>query len=189
MTPTFIFIILFSLIVLGAAGAVVWGYVAAKRKGGSEKSLSGGRGAKGLSGGRRRNVKPAAVPMARPEKAKKPTDKQASAVEKRFHSAKKRFLRTIDRRIQREPIIGERLRRQRDMVLGWYEQNGKVEKLRYLAADSRSACKVCQGRHGKEYSLLDTDVVARILPPSHTDTGGKKECNCTVAPVMAAGHS
>jgi len=189
MTPTIIFTILFSLIVLGAAGAGIWGYVTARRKkGGAAKPLAGGKGAKGAISVKRRGVKPAAAPVARPEKAKKLIDKQASAVEKRFHSAKKRFLRTIDRRIQREPIIGERLRRQRDMVLGWYEQNGKVEKVRYLAADSRAACKVCQGRHGKEFSLLDTDVVARILPPSHTDTGGKKECNCTVAPVMAAGH-
>ncbi len=185
MSPETIFFILFGLIVAGAVGAVIWGVAAGKRRqaGDKVKPVKGAKPGRAAGGKANAGKAPAAAP-ARRTPTTKLSDKDISALEKKFVAARKRFSKTIDKRILREPIIGERLRRNRDMVLGWYEQKGKVQSVRYQAGDTRSACKVCQGRHGKEYSLLKTDVVARILPPSHADVGGKKECNCLVMPVM-----
>lgn len=179
MNPQTIWFILFGVVVLGAVGAVLWGvYSGRLRTAKAGKQVRSGIPAKS---GKLLPARDKARSEPRPARR---SGRQQDGLERKYIQAKKRFNKTIDRRIGREPIIGERLRRHRDMVLGWYDQKGKVEKVRYQASDSRSACKVCQGRHGKEYGLLDTDVVARILPPSHTDEAGRKECLCTVTPVM-----
>lgn len=183
MTPQQIWIVLLAVIVLGAAGAVVWGMRSGRIGKGGKKAaaVKGGKAAPAGKAGSAKSVA-AQKPAAKPPKAKAA---DVSAVARKFDQAKRKFNKTIDKRILREPIISEQLRRNRDMVLGWYDQKGKVEAIRYHAGDARTACKVCQGRNGKEYSLLDTEVVARILPPSHADGGGKKECHCRVTAVVA----
>lgn len=185
MTPQQVWLILLAVIVLGAAGAVVFGLRSGRigkkgRKPGGQQG--GGKVVPGTRGGGPRAAgQKAAARAAKP----KVSEKEVSAQARKFDQARRRFSKTIDKRIMREPVIGEQLRRNRDMVLGWYDQKGKILAVRYHAGDARSACKVCQGRNGKEYSLLDSDVVARILPPSHADGGGKKECLCRITPVVA----
>ncbi len=181
MTPQQLWIILLAVIVLGASGAVIWGMRTGRVGKGRKKALAA-KGGKALAAGKGATTKKAEPKLRQP--APKPSEKHASNQARRFEQAKRKFSKTIDKRILREPVIAEHLRRNRDMVLGWYDQKGKVEAIRYHAGDARSACKICQGRNGKEYSLLETDVVARILPPSHTDDGGKKECLCRVTPIM-----
>lgn len=189
MTPQQIWIVLLALIVLGASGAVIWGMRSGRI--GKGKKTGALKGGKPGPAGKGALTKGAAAQKALPKQKAtaapkaKATEKETSALARKFDQAKRRFSKTIDKRILREPIIGDKLRRNRDMVLGWYDQKGKVDALRYHAGDSRTACKVCQGRNGKEYSLLETDVVARILPPSHADDGGRKECLCRVTPVVA----
>ncbi|MBM3267418.1 MAG: hypothetical protein FJZ01_07205 [Candidatus Sericytochromatia bacterium] len=188
--PQIVFFALFAVIVAAAIGAVIWGAVAGRRKQAAEKGKAlpkpGKAGKPGKVAGKGgAAAKGATPPPARKAPTVKLSEKQLSALERKFAAARKQFSKVMDKRIAREPIIGERLRRNRDMVMGWYEQKGKVVRLRYQAGDSRSACKVCQGRHGKEFDLLKVDVVVRIIPPSHADVGGKKECNCHIMPVMA----
>ncbi|MBI6546992.1 MAG: hypothetical protein HY692_09375 [Cyanobacteria bacterium NC_groundwater_1444_Ag_S-0.65um_54_12] len=119
------------------------------------------------------------------EKSSRAAAKSNSGLERKYLQARQRFNRMIDKRIAREPFIGDRLRKTRDLVLSWYGQKGKVTGIRFQNKDTRAACKVCAGRHGKEYALLKVDVVAQILPPCHADSGGKQECSCSIMAILS----
>lgn len=184
MNPQIVWLITVGVVIAAVAGFVIWGQIGSKkRKGAKPQAAKSGTLKPGpVKFG---SLKTGTGKPAKPAKAPKPADTDLSADDKKYMQAKKRFTKAIDKRILREPIIGEQLRRNRDMVNGWYDQWGKVDKMRFHANDPRTGCKVCKERNGKEYKLLDTNVIARILPPSHDDMHGKRECLCTVHPVVA----
>lgn len=134
---------------------------------------------------------------ARPKSDKHPPAKAAprpapagkgpapSALERKYAHAGKVFTRAIDKRIKREPLVGEDLRRHRELVIDWYRQAGRVQKVRFQAKDPRTACKVCHGRNSKEYDLLKAEVVAQILPPCHPADKDRQQCWCSISAVLA----
>ncbi|MBU6429909.1 MAG: hypothetical protein KGR26_12925, partial [Cyanobacteria bacterium REEB65] len=136
--------------------------------------------------------KKAAPPAKRPPKptnapkASPPADAAPmTATERQYQRARNRFAKDLDKRIAREPALADRLRQHKDQVLGWYAQAGGIVAIRFHCDDPRTACKVCSGRHNKEYDLLTPEVVARVLPPSHDADDSRHACLCTAVPVAA----
>ncbi len=189
VTPNEVSILLVTAIAVGVGVVVSWGIRTAPGR----RSAKAARGLKGKE-------QPAAKAGRANQKKAKPdtgrstatgtlaakTPRQAVSLERsKYEAALRRFSKAADKRIGREPVIGQLLRQNRDLVIGWYGQGGRVQSVRFQAKDPRTACKVCQGRHNKEYALLKPDVVSQILPPCHADDSAHSECECQITAVLA----
>ena len=165
VTPNEVSLVLITAIAVAVGLVVGWGV----------RTAPGRRSAKTAKGGPRGKQQPEAKAGRADQKKAKPTDGRSAArvtpaaktprpilspERRKYEAARRRFTKAADKRIGREPVIGERLRHNRDLVIGWYEQDGRVQGVRFQARDPRTACKVCQGRHNKEYDLLKPDVVS-----------------------------
>ncbi len=94
--------------------------------------------------------------------------------------AKRQFIVEMNRRIAQEPQVALQLATLRDMVVGWYELQGSVSGVRFVA---RSCCESCYQLDGRQLSLLEVRPLARLVPPVHREQGTKRDCSCTLMPV------
>ena len=190
ITPTEVSLTLITIIAVAVGLVVGWGVRTAPGRRSAKSAKGGSKGkdrpaAKAGPGDRKKAKQGAGRSEARETPAAKASRPALPPERRKYEAARRRFTKAVDKRIGREPVIGERLRQNRELVIGWYAQDGRVRGVRFQAKDPRTACKVCQGRHNKEYDLLKPDVVSQIMPPCHMDGRGQDECSCQITAVLA----
>lgn len=112
---------------------------------------------------------------------RRPTGKKLDP--KLVEKAKKRYIALVDKRLSGDVEQYSVLLEARNMVTGFYEQQGLVTGARFMAKQAH--CKRCKSLDGKEFSLLEPEQLAAATPPLHGEVRRGVHCVATLVPLRA----
>jgi hypothetical protein len=98
-----------------------------------------------------------------------------------LRQTQRRFVFMMDRRMCCEPESATQLLAIRDKVLEWYDMEGAVIGVRFVAG---TCCESCYRLDGMWIGLLDVRHLVSIMPPLHHRGSLHGTCGCTVSPVL-----
>ena len=97
-----------------------------------------------------------------------------------LRQTQRRFVFMMDRRMCCEPESATQLLAIRDKVLEWYDMEGAVIGVRFVAG---TCCESCYRLDGMWISLLDVRHLVSMMPPLHRGSL-YGICGCTISPVL-----